>query len=377
MQKYLDYLQDKEIYILKLIRELVELESPTLDKVLTDYFATTLKDIFEKYTGGKAEIIDDQQYGNHVRGHFGDGKEQILIVGHFDTVQLAGTLKSNPFKIENGKAYGPGIYDMKSGIVQAIFALVAVKEIGTVLNKKVVCLFNSDEEIGSVSSTQLLIEEAGRSKYAFIMEPSFGDQGAIKIARKGVGTYKLTVSGKSAHAGNCPEEGINAIEEICRQVLYLQGLNDYSKGISVNCGIINGGSAKNSVPDYAALTIDVRASRLKDCEILHNHICNLKSCNPLAKLHVEGSFSRKPMEKTTENYRLYTLARDLMTENCHLPLPEAAVGGASDGNITSALVPTLDGLGAVGSGAHSLNEQIYISHLVPRTALLAALLEYC
>ncbi|MDD2499008.1 MAG: M20/M25/M40 family metallo-hydrolase, partial [Desulfitobacteriaceae bacterium] len=230
MHKYLDFLRNEERHILELIRQLVEIESPTSDKQQTGCLAVKLREVFEQYTGGKAEIVGNKQNGNYLRGHFGNGMEQILIVGHFDTVHPIGTLKRNPFKIIDGKAFGPGIYDMKCGIVQAIFALAAIKKIGVYLNKKVICFFNSDEETGSAGSRQFLMEEAARSKYAFVMEPSFGEQGAIKIGRKGVGTYNLTVKGKAAHAGNCPEEGVNAIEEICRQVLYLQSLNDYPKG---------------------------------------------------------------------------------------------------------------------------------------------------
>lgn len=377
MRKYLDFLQKRESDILELIHQLVEIESPTLDKVQNDYLASTIKDIFEQYTGGTAETIANKQYGNHIVGHWGNGETQILVVGHFDTVHPVGALQRNPFRVENGIAYGPGIYDMKSGLVQAIFAINAIKVLGTAVNKQVVCVFNADEEIGSISSQKLLIDEASKSKFAFIMEPSFGNQGALKTARKGVGTYTLSVTGRSAHAGNCPEEGVNAIEEICRIVLYLQGLNDYPNGISINCGLIKGGCTKNTVPDHAAVTIDVRTAKLKDSEMLHQHISSLKPYNPLTTLKVDGGFSRWPMEKNTNNNKIYVCARDLMTKHCHCPLPEAAVGGASDGNITSALVPTLDGLGAVGTGAHSVHEQIYTKHLVPRTALLAALIEYC
>jgi glutamate carboxypeptidase len=377
MKKYLNFLQHEEENILNMIKQIVEMESPTSNKALNDKLADTLKDIFEQYTGGKAEIIEDQQYGNHLKGYFGKGEEQILLVGHFDTVHPVGLLKRNPFKIEDGKAYGPGIYDMKTGLVQIIYALAAIKQSGIDFNKRVVCLFNSDEEMGSVNSRQLLIDEAKKSKYAFVLEPSFGEQGAIKTARKGVGSYKMTVSGKTAHAGLCPEQGENAIEEISHQVLNLQSLNDYEAGITVNCGMINGGSAKNTVPDYAELMIDARVSTVEESEKIHEHISNLKPQNPHTEIKVEGGFTRPPMEKNDESDRLYRLAKELMSKHCNLPLPEAFVGGASDGNITSSLIPTLDGLGAVGGGAHSLDEHIYTSHLLPRTALLAALLEYC
>src|SRR5699024_4699802 len=216
-----------------------------------------------------------------------------------------------------------------------------------------------------------------KSKMAFVLEPSFGKEGAIKTARKGVGSYKITVSGQSAHAGNNPEDGANAIEEMSYQVLKLQKLNNYEKGISVNCGIFNGGTAKNTVPDFAELVVDMRAPSIKDSERLHDYIVNLEPKNPHVTLEVEGHFTRPPMEKSYESGELYQMARDLMFKNCHLPLPEAHVGGASDGNNIAAYVPTLDGLGAVGSGAHSLDEYIFIEHLVPRTALLAALIDRC
>jgi glutamate carboxypeptidase len=377
MKKYLDFLENEESNILNMIGQIVELESPTKDKLRNDYLAEIIRDLFIHYTGGEVEIIENDQYGNHLRGTFGEGEEQVLIVGHFDTVHPVGSIKKSPFKVEGGAAYGPGIYDMKTGLIQVIFALSAIKNIGATLNKKVVCLFNADEEIGSVSSRHLLKEEAAKSKYAFILEPSFGEQGAIKVARKGVGSYKLKVSGKSAHAGLCPEEGESAIEEISHQVIDLQSLNDYQAGISVNCGLIHGGSSKNTIPEYAEMTIDVRGSTKEDSDKLHHYISNLKPNNPHTEVKVEGGFTRPPMEKDEDSDKLYVLAKRLMADHCSLPLPEAFVGGASDGNITSTLVPTLDGLGAVGAEAHSDEEHIYTKHLVPRTALLAALLEYC
>ncbi len=377
METYLKYLKSVEDKMLELIGRLVKLESPTTDKPQTDQLATFLKEAFEQHTGGTARIIENQTYGNHVVGSFGDGEEQILIVGHFDTVHPIGVLQQNPFRIEDRRAYGPGIYDMKTGLVQAIFALSALKELGTKLNKRVVCVFNADEEIGSVSSRELLIEEAKKSKYAFVLEPSFGEHGAIKIARKGVGTYKVSARGIPAHAGICPEEGVNAIEEISRQVLKLQGLNDYATGKTVNCGVIRGGTAKNTVPEYAEITIDVRASTLKDSEELHHAIMSLTPHHPQVKLQVEGHFTRQPMEKSVESERLYQQAKEWMSVYCNRDLPAAFVGGASDGNITSLYVPTLDGLGAVGDGAHSLHEYIQIEELVPRTAILASLIEHC
>lgn len=377
MKRYLNYLRSREENILQMIQQLVEFESPTMDKSRNDRLANIVQDIFVKFTGGTAEIIENKNLGNHVLGQVGKGDDQILIVGHFDTVHPAGTLKENPFKIDNGLAFGPGIYDMKTGIVQAIYALSTLKEMNVLDHKKVVCVFNADEELGSKDSMDLIIQEAKKSKMAFVLEPSFGKEGAIKTVRKGVGSYKITVNGQSAHAGNNPEDGANAIEEMSYQVLKLQKLNNYEKGISVNCGIFNGGTAKNTVPDFAELVVDMRAPSIKDSERLHDYIVNLEPKNPHVTLEVEGHFTRPPMEKSPESGELYQMARDLMFKNCHLPLPEAHVGGASDGNNIAAYVPTLDGLGAVGSGAHSLDEYIFIEHLVPRTALLAALIEQC
>lgn len=376
MKKYIEVLARQEGNMLDILRRWVELESPTSDKQRTDQMGRMIGECFAELTGGDVSFIANEKYGDHLRGQFGDGEEQVLIVGHFDTVHPVGTLQRNPFRIEDGRAFGPGIYDMKTGLVQALFALAAIRELAVPLNKKVVCLFNADEEIGSVTSREWLAEEARKSKYAFVMEPSFGAEGAIKIARKGVGSYKLTVHGVPAHAGNCPEDGANAIEEMSRHILDLQGMNDYAAGTTVNCGVMHAGSAKNTVPDYAELLIDVRAKTLENSERLHEQITRRTPFHPRTRLQVEGRFTRPPMVATPESERLYALAKQWMEQN-GFSLPKASVGGASDGNLTAVHTATLDGLGPVGAGAHALNEQIEIAHLVPRTALLAALLEHC
>lgn len=374
MKQYIDFLNKREQDIIDLMQKVVEIESPSSDKNTTDYLGEVLSEIFTEYIGGKIEVFPNNEFGNHLTATVGKGDEQILLVGHFDTVHPVGTLKRNPYRESEGKIFGPGIYDMKAGVIQAFYALHTLKEFGELENKKIKFVLNSDEEIGSKTSKSILIEEAKKSKIAFVLEPSFGEEGAIKIARKGVATYNVKVYGIAAHAGNCPEEGESAIEEISRQVLKLEKLNDLNRGITVNCGVINGGSAKNTIPEYASIKVDVRVPTVKDSKNLHEEIINLQPHNSNVTLEVEGGFTRPPMEKDDEAEGIYEFAKSLMEEHYNLPLPKAHVGGASDGNNISSYVTTLDGLGAVGAGAHSIDEYIYRECIVPRTALLTALL---
>lgn len=374
MKKYIEFLNEREEDIVSLIKNIVEIESPTSNKEKTNYLGEILVNIFEKYIGGEIEVIPNNEFGNHIIATAGKGEEQVLLVGHFDTVHPVGTLKRNPFKDVNGKIHGPGIYDMKAGIIQALYALHTLKEFGELESKKFKLILNSDEEIGSKTSKSILVKEAKKSKIAFVLEPSFGEEGAIKIARKGVATYNIKVYGTAAHAGNCPEEGESAIEEISHQVLKLEQLNDFKKGITVNCGVINGGSTKNTIPEYASLKVDVRVPTVKDSHTLHEEIINLKPINPNITLEIEGGFTRPPMEMDDEVEEVYEYAKSLMEDNYNFSLPKAHVGGASDGNNISSYVTTLDGFGAVGAGAHSVDEYIYRKFIVPRTALLTALL---
>lgn len=374
MNPYVRYIKDTEDQLMTLIKNIVEVESPTSHKAQNDLMSEMISDLFIRYTGGTVEKISDSKYGDHLIGTVGEGEEQILLVAHFDTVHPMGTVQRNPYKEENGKIYGPGIYDMKAGLMQGIYALHTLVENGGLKNKRLKFIFNSDEELGSPTSKRILIQEAKQSKIAFVMEPSFGDDGAIKLARKGVGTYKIKVHGKPAHAGNTPEEGENAIEEISRQVLKLQKLNDLKRGITVNCGVIQGGTTKNTIPEFAELTVDVRVATLSDLVRMESIFSLMESYNPKISLSVEGGFTRPPMEPTSETEDLFERAKEFMENEFEYSLPKAHVGGASDGNNISQYVPTLDGLGAVGYGAHTVEEYIYKEHIVPRTALLAALI---
>ncbi|WP_339251770.1 M20 family metallopeptidase [Sporosarcina sp. FSL W8-0480] len=374
MKQYIQFIQDKEKQLLDLIKEVVEIESPTSLKEQNDLLGEIISNLFINYTGGTIEKVKNDQYGNHLIGTVGDGDEQILLVGHFDTVHPIDTLKHNSYRLKEGKIFGPGIYDMKAGLIQGIFALHALVELNGLGNKRIKFIFNADEEVGSPTSKEILINEAKNSKVAFVLEPSFGQEGAIKMERKGVGTYTIKAYGKSAHAGNAPEEGENAIEEISRQVIRLQELNDFKRGITVNCGVIHGGTTKNTIPDFAELKIDVRVSTMEDLNEIDTFITQITPFNSKIKVSIEGGFTRPPMESSLQTEELYKRAKQFMEIQANLPLPRASVGGASDGNIISQYVPTLDGLGAVGDGAHTLEEYIYKEHLVPRTALLAALI---
>lgn len=374
MNPYISYIRDEEEQLIGLIKKIVEVESPTPQKQQNDLLAELISEIFIQYTGGTIEKISDEIFGSHMIGTVGDGEQQILLVGHFDTVHPFGTIQRNPYKVEDGKIFGPGIYDMKAGLMQGIFALHTLVKMNELTNKRVKFIFNSDEELGSRNSKQLLIKEAKKSKVAFVLEPSFGEEGAIKLARKGVGTYTIKANGKPAHAGNTPEDGENAIEEISRQVLKLQGLNDLERGVTVNCGVIQGGTTKNTIPEFAELTVDVRVPTLDDLNKMESVFSLLTPYNPNVKLSVEGGFTRPPMEPTEKSEEIFSQAKEFIEKEVGLTLRKAHVGGASDGNNISQYVPTLDGLGAVGFGAHTVDEYIYKEHIVPRTAMLAALI---
>lgn len=376
MLQHLKYLEQQRCSIEQAIQAVVNQESPTSSKQCCDRTAEWIQDLFVKNLDCTASIMEQTTTGNSVLVEWGHGPKQILIVGHFDTVHPLGTLKDYPFHVQDGKIYGPGIYDMKCGIIQALFALKSLEEHTQVKSAiKVKCYFNSDEEIGSPESRFAMLDLGRESQFAFVMEPSFGAQGALKTARRGVGAFKITAHGRAAHAGNCPEEGISAIEEVCHQVLTMQALNDPEKGIHVNCGLINGGTARNTIPEFAQAAFDVRVDTAEAAERFKREFHNLLPVNPKVQVSCEGDFTRPPMERNRKQQELFLTAQKLMWDCCGESLTQASVGGASDGNILSAVTTVLDGMGAVGGHAHSPHEFVFERHIIPRTALLAALLE--
>jgi glutamate carboxypeptidase len=295
------------------------------------------------------------------------------VLGHYDTVYSCGVLAKMPFRVAGGKAYGPGIFDMKAGLTQALFALDALQQIKVPLRRRLVFLWTSDEEIGSDASRILIETEARRSDAVFVLEPSLGPKGLIKTARKGVGEAELIVSGRASHAGLAPQEGVNAIHELSRQLLRVQKWNDLRRGVTVNADVIEGGTRVNVIAERARAFLDLRALRVSDMRCIERRLHALRPILPGAKLEVRGGFNRAPLERKS-SAALYTKAKALAAQ-MGLSLGECTAGGGSDGNLTAAVgVPTLDGLGAVGHGAHSKDEHILINSMPARAALLAALL---
>src|SRR2546429_224287 len=354
----------------------VTAESPTLEKWAADRCCGIIGKEWSKH-GTCVERIAQKHRGDLLRITYASGKSrpsgQLLVLGHYDTVYSSGTLAKMPFRVRGGKAYGPGIFDMKTGIVQALFALQALQHLRRQLPKRLVFLWTSDEEIGSESSRRYFEAEARRSDAVLVLEPSFGPRGLLKTARKGVGEAELIVHGRASHAGLAPEEGINAIHELARQLTRIEKWNDPCRGVTINAGILEGGTRTNVIPERARAVLDLRALRVSDMRSLEVRLHGLRAIQTGARLEMTGGFDRPPLERRM-SAALFARAQ-LLAKEMNLPLGECAAGGGSDGNFTAALgVPTLDGLGAVGDGAHSSREHVLINAIPVRAALLAALL---
>jgi glutamate carboxypeptidase len=362
--------------MLAVLRQFVEAESPSLEKAAADRCCGLIAAAWGK-NDVRVERLQQKSRGDHLRITYWPGKArpagQLLVLGHYDTVYSTGTLRKMPFRASGGKAYGPGIFDMKAGIVQALFALQVIQEATTQLGKRLVFLWTSDEEIGSESSRKLLEAEARRSDAVFVLEPSFGPRGLLKTARKGVGTAALTVHGRASHAGLAPQEGINAIHELAQQLARIEKWNDLRRGVTINAGTIEGGSRTNVIPERARAALDLRALRVSDMQSIERKLHALRPIHRGARLEVTGGFDRPPLERKM-SAALFARAKSLAAQ-MGLSVGECTVGGGSDGNFTAALsIPTLDGFGAVGDGAHSSHEHILVNTMPARAALLAALL---
>jgi glutamate carboxypeptidase len=299
---------------------------------------------------------------------------QILVLGHSDTVWPIGTLATMPFRQERGRLWGPGVLDMKSGLAFFIFAMRALRELGIPVSKKVVLRLNADEEVGSRTSRTLTENVAERSDLVLVLEPGTGLEGKIKTARKGVGLYRIAVRGRASHAGVDFDAGASAIVELSRQIGRIAGFSNRSRGITVNPGVISGGTRSNVVAAEASVEVDIRVRRLADASALDRRFHDLRPFDKRCALEVSGGLNRPPMERSRGIRQLFAKARELGRE-IGVELEESATGGGSDGNFTAALgVPTLDGLGGVGEGAHARNESILIDRIADRTALLAKLI---
>jgi glutamate carboxypeptidase len=356
------------------LRRLVEIESPSRDKAAVDALGAVMAQ--EAQALGATVTLDKQsEYGDHVIARW-DGmadKQQLLILCHMDTVWALGTLAERPARIENGRFYGPGGYDMKGGVVIALTALRGLRALGQWPARPITALFTSDEEIGSRTSRALIEAEARRSELALVLEPATA-AGALKTSRKGTGGFVVTATGVAAHAGAAHDEGVNAIEELAHQILAIQAMTDYEKGTTVNVGRVQGGQRTNVVPDRATAWVDLRIAAPQEGQRMLKRLTGLKAHLPGATLEVRGRLSRPPMPRDELMVRTFERAATIAA-GVGVSVTEGASGGASDGNFSAALgVPTLDGLGAKGDGAHALHEHVLISSLPERAALLAALL---
>jgi glutamate carboxypeptidase len=377
-QRRLAYFNERRDEIVSTIRELVEIESPSDNKAAVDRVAEAVAHKFSQL-GGKVEVRvhPAKDFGNHLQVDF-PGKsaaKPVLLLGHYDTVYPLGTLATMPCLAVGNKLKGPGVLDMKSGIALMLHALAALQQWHGGLPRPVTVLLVSDEEVGSDSSRAITESLAKKAAAVLVLEPSYGRQGAVKTARKGVGEYLVKVTGKASHAGLDFQRGVNAILELARQIEKISSFTDLKKGLTVNVGIVTGGSRTNVVPAEAAAQIDVRIARMKDAAGIDKKMRSLRPFKRKCKIEITGGINRPPMERTAGVAALYAQASAIARE-LGWKLGEAAVGGGSDGNFTAGLgIPTLDGLGGVGDGAHATHEHILISELPRRAALIAGLIE--
>lgn len=377
MRRLFRELKAREQEMVRLLGRFVACESPSHDKSAVDAMGGLVANEWRRREA-KVQILRQAKRGNHVRAEMSLGggatAGQILILGHLDTVYPLGTLAKMPFRISGGRAWGAGTFDMKAGLVMALFAVDALKAARMWPRKRLVFLWTSDEEIGSTASRSAIEREARRSDAVLVLEPALGRDGRLKTARKGVGHAELIVKGRAAHAGVNPQDGVNAVHELALQIVRLMKLNNPGSGVTVQATVVAGGTVSNVVPDQARAEVDIRVARQSDARVIERELRALRPILKGAHLEVRGGVNRPPLERTQEVVALLRRAQSLMDE-LGLTLGEASTGGGSDGNFTGAVgVPTLDGLGAVGDGAHTPNEQVVIRRLPERGALLAGLL---
>jgi glutamate carboxypeptidase len=374
MQELLAYCEAERDWQLETVEALVRLESPSTNKAAVDRCGTELATRIEAL-GGRVKRIDQSERGNHLRAEFGDGGQRpVLLLGHFDTVWDVGQLARMPLRTQDGRLYGPGVFDMKSGLATALAAVRALATVRVAPLPSIVMLWTTDEEIGSATSRAMIESEARNSAAVLVLEPSLPG-GAMKTARKGCGEFELVVEGVSAHAGIDPRQGASAIHELAHQIVALGALQDLERGITLNVGVIGGGTRPNVVAAEARAVIDVRVPTLADADRVERALLALQPQSSRTKLHVTGAVGRPPLERTAGVARLYEMAREV-ARTLGRDLGEGSTGGGSDGNFTAALgVPTLDGLGPQGDGAHALHEHVVVDDLPWRAAFLAALIE--
>ncbi|MGA7922279.1 MAG: M20 family metallopeptidase [Candidatus Acidiferrales bacterium] len=377
MKELLAIFRPRQSEMVKMLGTFLRCESPSQVKSAVDRLGRVVATEWKR-RGAKVRLLRQTRVGDHVRAEISLGNArpagQIMVLGHLDTVYPLGTLAKTPFRVSAGRAWGPGTFDMKGGLVLALFAVDALRAAAIQPKKRFVFLWTSDEEIGSNTSRRTIEQEARQSDAVLVLEPAFGREGRLKTQRKGVGEAEIVVTGRSAHAGIDPEKGVNAVHELALQIERLMRMYHPRRGIRVQPTVISGGTVTNVVPEHARASLDIRYSRLADRALLRRKLQGLRPILDGASVEVRALGDRPPLERTAGVRELFGRAQSLMRE-VGLTLGEASTGGGSDGNFTAALgVSTLDGLGAVGDGAHSPREHVLIRALPERGALLAGLL---
>jgi glutamate carboxypeptidase len=383
-----DFCRAERDWLLETTESLVRLESPTTDKAAVDRCGAELASRLEAI-GGRVTRLTRPERGSHLLAEFpstslgagpstslgtgGRGISQILLLGHFDTVWPIGQLERMPLTRSNGRLHGPGVFDMKAGIAIGMLATRALLETSSPLSHRIVMLWTTDEEIGSETSRAAIEEEAGRSAAVLVLEPSLPG-GGVKTSRKGCGSYRIAVRGVASHAGIEPQKGASAVQELAHQILRVNALQDLARGISVNVVQVSGGLRSNVIPDEAHATVDVRVPTAAAAAEVDAAFRGLRPVDARTTIEARGGFDRPPLERSGKVERLYNEAREVARE-LGQELGEGGTGGGSDGNFTAALgVATLDGLGAIGDGAHALHEHVDIESLPERAALVAGLI---
>jgi glutamate carboxypeptidase len=368
----LNTVDNKEGWLQDTLRELVQQESPSEDRQAVNA-AVDLVELWSLNMGGRSKRHRQRQFGDVLELRFGPAHSRhkpVLLLGHLDTVWPLGTLKAMPWHKAEGRLWGPGVLDMKAGVIMALAAIQTLQQLR--LARPAILLLNSDEEVGSTISRPITEKLAQESSAVLVLEPAQGL--AYKTSRKGVGQYNVQVTGVGAHSGVDFERGHSAVLELAKLIQTISGFTNLERKLTVNCGFIAGGTRSNVVPSQAFTEVDVRIAKATDAAYVDKLFRSLKVSDPHCKLTITGGINRPPMERKPGTIALFKKARSLAAE-LGFALEEASTGGGSDGNFTAALgIPTLDGMGAVGDGAHAAHESVVIEHLVPRTALLAAMI---
>jgi glutamate carboxypeptidase len=374
MKTFVEYFQNRQINILNSIQEIVDIQSPSRDvagsAAVVDFLEKQAREISTDF---QIQRIVAENYGEHfILRAFPSNEKPVLLLGHTDTVHPKGSFRQNPTRIENGKFYGCGIFDMKANCVLILEVLRAFTVLNLEPRRPITILLSCDEEIGSQTGRKLVEREAGVAEFCLVCEPSAG--GRVKTGRKGTGMFEVRARGIPAHAGLEPQKGASAILEIARQIEKLHSFNDFETGTTVTVGTVSGGTTSNVVPAEAECVIDVRFASMTEADRIENEIRNLKSFDERVKLEISGATNRPPMERTENVVQLFEKARQIAAKFDY-DLGETQVGGASDGNFVGALgVPVLDGLGVSGDGAHTMEEFIFVSDIPKRASLIAGLI---